>query len=359
MLRDACSTDAGAVARLPEGAAVRVRFSLSGDAGTCYKVETGGFAGYVLASELQGLESFQAGLRDASEVALPQMIRAETTRLKEQAVQHPGLGAVLALIDANQPRLALEKMEDLLGQSGRRDPVALALAGLAAYRSDQPRRALEFWTESQALAPNPSIDALISKAQAELTADTSRGRLRDAHFLLRYDESEVSEGTAARVLQAANEEYARLRDGLGCALPEQMPLVLQNLNAFRATTGAEAWSGGQFDGRIRVALTGGEFPRQSLAHELVHACLASRGRFPQWFHEGMAMRWSGERPGPADIGDAERLAAAPVLGPSAEQARLFYSWAWLSVERLYRRFGDAGVRALLRDPASITPPSGN
>lgn len=359
VLRDSCSKEAETVARLQAGTEAQIRFSISGDAGTCYKVEAGGHQGYVLAGELEGLEPYKAGLRAASEVELPKMLRAEATRLQGQAGGRPGAAQVLALIDANQPRQALEEIEETLRREGRNDPVTLALAGLAAYRSDQPRLALDYWTESRALDPNPSIEALIAKARTELSADTSRNRLRDQHFVLRYDSAEIGEGLAAQVLAAANDEYGRLRDALGCRFAEQIPLVLQNLQAYRATTGAEEWSGGQFDGRIRVALTNGTYPRQAMAHELVHACLAERGRFPHWFHEGMAMRWSGERPGEADVAGVARLEKEPRLGASSEAARVYYSWSWLAVERLYRRLGDQGVRALLRDPGSVTAPSGN
>ncbi|WP_321472148.1 SH3 domain-containing protein [uncultured Paludibaculum sp.] len=362
VLRSACSTDADPVARLPEGAAVQVRFSISGDAGTCYKVTSGGQTGYVLASDLEGLESYRAGLRTASEIELPKMLRAETARLKEQAAERPDAGEVLALIEANQPRLALEKMENTLKREGRKDPLTLALAGLAAYRSDEPRIALDYWSESQALAPNPSVEALMEKARTELTADTSRNKLRGYRFVLRYNSDEISESTAAEVLAAANDEYTRLDAALGCELKEQIPLVLQNLQAYRATTGAEEWSGGQFDGRIRVVLFRQAFQRearQAVTHELVHACLAAHGRFPHWFHEGMAMRWSGENPGAADVAAVEGLRAPPVLGASSEQARVFYTWSWVAVDRLYRRLGDQAVRALLRNPNSVTASLGN
>ncbi|MGC4051863.1 MAG: SH3 domain-containing protein [Paludibaculum sp.] len=362
VLRSACSTDAEAVARLSAGTPAQVRFSISGDAGTCYKVTVNSQTGYLLANELEGLESYRAGLRSASELELPKMLKAETARLKDEAAERPGANEVLALIEANQPRLALQKMESALQREGRKDPLTLALAGLAAYRSDEPRRALEFWTESQAIAPNASVEALMSKARAELAGDTSRNRLRGYRFVLRYNSDEIGESTAAEVLSAANDEYARLDAALGCQLKEQISLVLQNQQAYRATTGAEEWSGGQFDGRIRVVLFRQAFQRearQAVAHELVHACLTARGRFPHWFHEGMAMRWSGERPGAADLAMVEGLHTIPVLGAAPDQARVFYTWSWLAVDRMYRRMGEQGVRDALRDPGSVTAPVGN
>ncbi len=362
VLRSACSTDADTVARLAEGTAVQVRFSISGDAGTCYKVTSTGQTGYVLASELEGLESYRAGLRNASELELPKMLRAETARLKEEAGERPGASEVLALIESNQPRLALRKMESALQRDGRQDPLTLALAGLAAYRSDEPRVALEYWTQSQALAPNASVDALMSKARAELAGDTSRNKLRGYRFVLRYNSDEIAEGTAAEVLSAANDEYTRLDAALGCELKEQIPLVLQNQQAYRATTGAEEWSGGQFDGRIRVVLFRQAFQRearQAVTHELVHACLTARGRFPHWFHEGMAMRWSGERPAAADVASVDGLRTPPALGSSPDQARIFYTWSWVAVDRMYRRMGEQGVRDALRHPNSVTASLGN
>jgi len=361
-LRASCSADAESAGRLDAGAPLTIRFAFSGDIGTCYKVLSNGKTGYLLAGEITGLESYEQARVQASDRDLPQMLRAEVSRLQEQIGGHASAQSALRLIESGEPRQALQMIESSLLRGNRKDPYVLALAGLAAYKSDQPRRAVEYWTESQGILPHPSIEAFLTKARRELTADTSRNQLQGYRFTLRYDNVAVDEQTARRILESANESYARLDAALGCGLHEQVALIVQTRNAYLATTGAEEWSGGQFDGRIHVQLDPAGFgpaSRQALTHEIVHACLARNGRFPAWFHEGMAMRWSGERPTEQDLNEVRELRQPPALGRAAEQARRFYSYAYLAVDQLYRLRGDSGVRAMVRRPELLPSPGGN
>ncbi len=162
-LRDACSSDAAVVARLAPGAEVKIQFAFSGDLGTCYKVEAADRKGYVLATELAGLEGYERARAQASDRAVVQMIRAEIGRIKEESgvsrtaapdtgqVQlsghaSPTVAGAIRLLEANQPKEALDTLEREMLRGNRRDPFLLSLAGMAAFQSDQPRRAAEYWS---------------------------------------------------------------------------------------------------------------------------------------------------------------------------------------------------------------------
>lgn len=382
-LRAGCSADAEVVARLAGGTQVEVRLSISGDLGSCYKVAAGGQSGYLLAAELTGLESFDQARRAGNEQALPQMIRAEIGRLKEdlaaQVRQRAGLSAAsaggmdpsvagaLSLIETNQPRRALELIETDLLRTRPKDPFVLSLAGLAAYQSDRTRQALNYWAESLAVRPNPSVEALYRKAQKELAADTSRSRMYGSRFVLRFNDNEIGQGTAQEILAALNEEYARLDAALGCGLSEQTTVVVQTMDVYRAASSAAEWSGGQFDGRIRIGYEGRALTprtRRAMAHELVHACLARNGRFPAWFHEGMAQRWSGESVTSAELATvrqmlrSKRMPGLNQMPPSwgrlsAWHANLAYAISLAAVDAMYRSYGDQYVRNLLRNPEQL------
>lgn len=366
MLRDACSGEASVVARLEGGAPLKIRFAFSGDLGTCYKVESAAGGGYLTADEIDGLDDYRRGLAMASDRDLPQMIRAEVTRLKTAAAGRPAESGVVQLLETSQPREALRLLETSLlpaaKAAGARDPYLLALAGLAAFQSDQPKRAAEYWAESMAVRPDPAVERLLRKVQGELKSDTSREKVSSSRFDLRYDSAELQPAAASQILELLNAESDRLNAALGCGFQEKITAVVQTRHAYRATTGAEDWSGGQFDGRIRIVLDGGrvtEGARRALAHELVHACLARNGRFDRWFHEGMAQRWSGERPEADALRQAAGRAQMPDWQKSAAEARLFYAWSWLAVERLYAVHAEPGVRLMLRNPASLPPPRVN
>lgn len=373
-LRESCSADAQTLIRLEAGAEVQVRFAFSGDLGTCYKVTAGERTGYVLAAELTGLDRYEQARARASDRDLPQMIRAEIGRLKEEAsaIQiagnaSPTTAGALRMLERNQPRQALEILENSLLRGARQDPFLLSLAGLAAYQSDQPRRAIELWTESLQIKPNSSVEALLNRARRELSADTSRAKVHGSRFDLRYNDGELTREQAGGIMAALDAEYQRIDLALGCGQQERITAVVMNRGAYQAATGAAEWSGGQFDGRIRVVLpAGGLTPRvrQVFAHEIVHACLARQGQFPGWFHEGMAQRWSGESPSAGErAAFRQRLRnrqmpslnnlSATFSRMSAQHAALAYAYAWEAVDTLYRLRGDQYVRNLLRNPNLI------
>ncbi len=361
-LRDSCSIDAATVARLGQGTPLKIRFSLDGDLGACYKVEANGAAGYLKAEEIDGLAAYKRGLQLASDRELPQMIRSEVTRIKQAAVGQPAILRALDLMETSRPREALTLIEATLLPAAGQNASLLALAGLAAWQSDQPKRAAGYWAASLALQPDPTVERLYRKVQGELKSDVSRESLSTARFDLRYDGAALSASSAAQLLDLLHAESTRIDQALGCGFQEKITVVVQTESAYRASTGAEEWSGGQFDGRIRVALEPGgsvESARPGLAHELVHACLARNGRFDRWFHEGMAQRWSGERTDAALLRAASARPEMPDFSKSTEEAHLFYAWCRLAVDRLYSVHGDSGVRLMLRNPSSVPVPRVN
>ena len=116
--------------------------------------------------------------------------------------------------------------------------------------------------------------------------------------VLRYDGVAVKTETARQMLAALDEEYIRISQQVGCFAEEKIVAIVQTTDAYRATTNAAEWSGGQFDGRIRVPVLSGQSMdatmRRTFAHETVHACLAMTGRWPAWLHEGLAQKLSGD-----------------------------------------------------------------
>ena len=365
-LRAGCSADAETVSVLKSGDPVTVRFSMTGDLGTCYKVSAGDKNGYVPAAALAGLEEMERGRVAAPDLA----VREEVRRFASQAAASAGggdvpesLGGAIHLIEANQPRLALDILERKVLPI-RRDPSILEIAGYAAYRSDQPQRAKEYWTESLRLKPNPQIQQLMEQLDREQRSDKSDAREGGAVFSLRYEEAHVSPQVAREMIDVLEDEYARVSSMLGCHRGEKLVAIVQSESNYRDIAGA-AWSGGQFDGRIRVPLIYengrvGPRMRRVFAHEIVHACLAQLGSYPAWFHEGLAQKLSGDHLSPdtlrtirqglreGSLPKFENLAAG--FGSlSAQQAGLAYALALAGIETL----GEDRAVALARTPEQI------
>lgn len=360
-LYSACDPAAEIVARLEGGTRVTLGYSISGDHGRCFHVAADGRQGYVFASAITTLEEYEKARIAASDRELPLMIRAEIHKIREEAPAHPLVSPVLEALESGRPSEALRRIESDLLPKLPDEPNVLALAGLAAFQSDDARKAEDYWTRSLALRPNPQLETLLSRLRAERESDAGHEKASSSRFVLRYDGRALSSSAAASLLSVLDSELDRIDAALGCPSAEPLTVIVQTRSAYRSATGAGEWNGGQFDGRIRVPLMDGAPAgelRSTLAHELVHACLARRGIRERWLHEGLAMRWSGERPAAQLLREAQKLDRLPDWDESRpDQVRLYYAYAWLAVEHLYQTRGDAGVRELLRNPAALPAPA--
>jgi hypothetical protein len=293
-------------------------------------------------------------------------VKESQSRLSGRATET--VKKALELLDQHQPKQALRLMEWSLANEGRKDAFALAVAGVAAYQSDEVQRAAGYWRESLAIEANPSVERLLGRIRQEAGADTGRNVTNGERFRLRYDEGEVPAHVAAVMLDALDGEYRRIDEAIGCGGNEAITAIVQSREAYRASaTGAE-WSAAQYDGRIRVGMPEGAVVtpelRRRFGHEIVHACLARRGRFPAWFHEGLAQRLTGDRLSGAELGEvkaAVREGRLPGLGAmagawsgmSAGQARLAYNYALAAVDLIYASEGEMRVRELIRSPEAL------
>ena len=383
VLRSGCADDAPTIQRLAAGAPLKLRFALSGEKVPCYKVavEVGGrqIEGYLPLTAIAGLESFDKGRKDAAWVNVNEALNAARNAAAIEALKAPegtrsqlpaSAKVVLAqadqLIEANQPGKALAMLEPEIQK--RRDPALLSMAGVAAWRADEAKRALEYWRESLDLAPNPDIESLYKRVEKEQTHDQSGEKLYGVRVVLRYDADTVPVETARGMVAAVDSAFTRVSQQLGCSAEEKIVTIIQSRDAYKKATDAAEWSGGQYDGRIRVPVMSGQQmdarEEQVLAHETTHACLAMLGEWPSWLQEGMAQKLSGETLPPqarAQLAELAKSGQLPKLealrggwsGLNAQSARLAYSLALDAVDALYDNFGTDGVRNLMRNPERI------
>jgi len=371
VLRNGCGADDDTIVTLAPGEPLTIRFRLASEAGPCYKVgaQAGGktVEGYLPAAAIAGLDDFEKGLRDATWVDVTQAvaaIKASTAQMPSLASGVPSAIASEAskLIDSSRPLKALELIEPELIK--RRDPGLLALAGLAEWRADDSRKALEYWRESLDMHPNPDIEGLYRRVERETRGDQSTHRLVGMRVMLRYEAAAVPIETARAMLGVLDEEYARISAQLGCSAEERIVAIVQSRDAYRKTVNAAEWNGGQFDGRIRVPVLEGQgmdaSTRRTFAHETVHACLAMIGRWPVWLHEGLAQKLSGDTLSPAtlqrlaDMAQKKKLPRLENLGQDwsrldTEHAQIAYALALAGVEQFFANYAQLGIANLLRN----------
>jgi tetratricopeptide (TPR) repeat protein len=378
-LRSGCSSDASLVATLPAGAILKIRFAMSGEATPCYKVAAefdGKTAdGYLPASAMDGLEVFDKSRKGAAWVdasASPSTAPAAQTNMvpADAGIHMQGSGILYdaqRLVEQGRPEDALRMLEFEL-RAHPNDAGLLALAGLAAWKNQDNRQALEYWRKSLDLAPNAVLEKLYASVDREVKNDVSKETLYGMRVVLRYDDVTVPVETARQMVQLVDQTYARVSSELGCTTKERIPTIVQSREAYFKMTGAAEWSGGLFDGRIHMpAAAGQQFDanmQKALTHETVHACLAMIGPWPSWLHEGMAQKLSGDVLSPqvrAQLQQLEKDGKLPKLGSLSQgwmgldshNAAIAYAMALQAVELLYDNYHSDGVRNLMRNPERL------
>ena len=372
-LRSGCSPDARVLASLPSGAAVTIRYSIAGETEPCYKVSVQAdgktLEGSLPARALDGIEDFDQARRQAVWMDTPLIVNTIRASAALPSLRANGGSTSMVaqkaadLITSSRPQSALELLQPEL--KTHRDPGLLALAGIAAWRSDDSPAALEFWRASLDIAPSPEVEKLYRQVERESKNDQSKERLYGLRVMLRYDSAVVPTETARQMTTVLDQAFIRISQQLGCNAEERVIAIVQSKDAYRKTTDSAEWSGGQFDGKIRVPVFDPKVldpaMLRSLAHETAHACLTMLGTWPAWLHEGIAQKLSGDALSPAQMKKITSLVQQgkiPRLSNlkqdwsrlDAEHAAAAYALSLAAVELLWQESGENGVRNLLRNP---------
>ena len=373
-LRSGCKEGAPVVARLHAGDPVQIRFALAGSTQACYVVSAvvdgKAVQGNLPADALTGLEDFERARRAAAPVNIsvmesaPKPAEAPLPRPKSSS---PEIDRAVQLIERNQPREALEIIQKFLPLFPGNAEL-LSLAGTAAYKGDNLRLALDYWKQSLDIKADPAVSAVYQSALRESQNDKSGEKRFGTRFLLRYDGAVADSGTATAMVAILEEEFSRISLQLGCRAQERIVTIVQSREAYMKTTGAPEWSGGAFDGKLHIPIMdrrqGSSAVRQVFAHELVHACLANIGPWPQWLHEGLAQKLSGAeveswtRDQIRSLAKQGKLPTLSALGQGWRaktpfEAHLAYGMALVAVNLFYEYHSGMGIRNLLNNPEAL------
>lgn len=359
-----CDIDAPREATLAAGTPLEVRSSIAGSTGICYRVTATvngkAVTGNLPADAIEGIEDFDRARQLASSGDGVQMMTAQVDGLRKALAARLPSGSLFqqaaTLIERNEPVRALELLP-----ATSNNPDILLLAGIAAWKADRVRLALEHWRNAQAIRPSEQVAAMIARLERELQHDRSGERATGLRVTLRYEGQSVPYATARGIVDAIDSEMSRLGTALGCAFPEKLTAIVQSPDAYRQGSNAAEWSGGQFDGRIRLPFapnaTLDPQLRKTLAHEVTHACLFNLGSYPSWLHEGLAQKLSGQEMGAGMRQSLREMAARKELprlenmgrdwsGLSTRHARIAYALALAAADELPAE----GLQQILRDP---------
>jgi tetratricopeptide (TPR) repeat protein len=179
---------------------------------------------------------------------------------------------------------------------------ASLLLGELAYRDGDLTLAIETYASALAFSPgNRDLSTRLQQWRQEADVHSSFVERRQDRFRVMF-EGHVEQQLATRATTVLTDAFWRIGGVLGAYPSDVVGVTLYTAKQFRDITRAPEWSGGIYDGRIRVPAAGAaqkpELFERVLAHELTHAMIVSiapRG-VPTWLHEGLAQHFEGADP---------------------------------------------------------------
>ncbi len=140
---------------------------------------------------------------------------------------------------------------------------------------------------------NADLLAFRGQIERELRVDERMRKRSGGNFTVSSD-GEINGELGREVLEVLERAYNEIGNLFDHYPEGEIPVILYGRKDFFDITGAPDWSGGLYDGKIRVPVGGLQSMTPELAgvlyHEYAHVLIAHKGgrRLPVWLNEGLA-----------------------------------------------------------------------
>jgi len=246
---------------------------------------------------------------------------------------------------------------------GGDSPDVLYFLGLVHYETDNRREAVLLWELALKTSPDRhEILNALKKARREMSVEETMDRGNSSRFNLTYDPG-VNSSFALAVLEVLEEAANQVGAELGHFPEARVPVAIYKRDDFRDVTNSPDWSGGVYDGTIRLpfgALNDLTPPvRSILFHEYAHVVVfdLTRGNCPVWLNEGIAEMFgrrqfdargsvSGHTARKKSSADFRRLEGG-FTGLSSSEAQGAYQQSYSMVNYLVTAYGWHKVKSIL------------
>lgn len=240
---------------------------------------------------------------------------------------------------------------------------ALYLLGRIYYERGDLSLAIENWEKALRLdKDNPDLKGMIAKAKREAAVELNMDKAFTGRFLINYD-GRRDEKTGNAIADILEEAYYDIGIDFNFFPEKEITVIIYTEKEFREVTLAPGWSGGLYDGKIRVPSGGVEISsmklRQLIYHEYTHALIHSltKGLCPRWLHEGLAMHEESKLDSEGEIFKKVMIRKGDLSGPAdidnlfssenAERALFAYRSSFTIVKNLIDNYGIHKVAELL------------
>jgi tetratricopeptide (TPR) repeat protein len=301
------------------------------------------------------------GARDAFEEAL--------RYVDTDAAAHLGLG--IANFHLRNDRAAERELERAI-ELKPRDKTVYQVLGDLAYRRDDLAAAMANWEKALEIDPaDAALKSRLERIRREHQTEKDFNRDVTSHFSIKYEGREKIEAGRI-VLRILEDAYGEIGRALSYYPDQEIAVILYTNQQFQEVTDAPGWSGGIYDGKIRIPIGGieQETPglRRLLIHEYTHAVVrAITRRVPTWLNEGLAQHFEGREIGSRQKEILHQLAKSEQLPSlrslegsfmalSGPQASYAYLVSLSAVRHTIDRYGMYRVKMMLDELASGADP---
>jgi tetratricopeptide (TPR) repeat protein len=228
-----------------------------------------------------------------------------------------GLGvSYLKMGDSDRARESLEKALE----QDKNDFTARKILAFLYYKKDDLEKSLDHASAGLSLKRDPELLSLYEKLRRDTDARGGFINESTSHFRVHFDG--YRHGAISRnIIEILEDAYSSIGKELNYFPSEPLNVILYTDRDFHDVTQTPQWSGGFYDGKIRVPVKGIEgreaLLKKVLFHEYTHAVVFFlTPRCPLWVNEGLAEFFSRNH--------------ARKLGQIIPLQSLETSFAWLS-----------------------------
>jgi tetratricopeptide (TPR) repeat protein len=185
-------------------------------------------------------------------------------------------------------------------ESNPKDLMILNYLGEIAWRNEDLIAAQNYWQRSLEAKHDKEIEGKLRKLKKEREASESYENSVSRHFMLRYDGGTADSRLVGEISEFLEQTYQELSNQLDVYPDRPFIVVLYPQKDFFNITDAPFWSGGVYDGKIKLPIRGltsvTDELRSVLTHELAHSFvdIKTSGNCPSWLHEGIAQYLEGK-----------------------------------------------------------------
>ena len=268
----------------------------------------------------------------------------------------------IALYYSKYPDAAQNELERARGIGGDAPDILFYLAKIQ-YDAGNLAAAVEFLEKAVALKPDfHAATEMLAKLKREISVEKSMDRGYSSKFVISYD-AEMKSPLAGDILSTLEDAYSDVGRDLSTFPTGRITVILYTRKDYKSVTAGPDWSGGLYDGKIRLPVGGAQELNDQLKsvlfHEYTHVVVQeiTHGNCPTWLNEGLA-ELEGRKIYSHPLVDLERAAARGAFIPfakmesgftalSSKEAALSYQQSYSLVNFMVNSYGWPKVTEIL------------